>query len=74
MKIQLIPEIKQAYKLLSVQLATVVTVLAGLQVYLPEMVTFLPPTWVPFATGAILVARVIKFSIDTIGEQHVGAT
>lgn len=65
MKIQLIPDFKEAYKYATVLLGTIVTVLAGLEAYMPDMVAFLPPVWIPYATGAIVFARVIKFSMDT---------
>jgi hypothetical protein len=69
--VKLIPDFKTAYKFLSLQLITVITVLAGLQAYVPEMVLWLPPNWVPYATALVGVARVVKFGIDTIKEKNV---
>lgn len=56
----LIPNWKQAWRYVSVQLALLMTVLLGLEQLMPQIVTYLPPEWQLILSGAILVARIVQ--------------
>ena len=48
------------WRMWSVWAAGAVTVLAGLEAALPELQALMPDAWVPYATAAVIVLRVIK--------------
>lgn len=66
----LIPEWKQAYKFVSVQLAALMTVLLGLEQFAPQIAAYLPPEWQLILSGAILVARIVQQAKVSVKEAH----
>jgi len=60
----LIPEWKQAWKFLSVQMAVVLAFLNTAYVYLPMMKEYLPESWVSGFAVIIIIARVIQAKAD----------
>lgn len=66
----LIPEWKQAYKYVSVQLAALLTVLLSLEPLVPQITAYLPPHWAAYLSGAILLARVIQQATTAVKESN----
>ena len=60
----LIPEWKEAWRFLSVQMAAILAIMSALYEYLPIMKEYLPEGWVTGFAVAIIVARVIKAKAD----------
>jgi len=60
MKVKLIEDWKQSWKLLSVQLAAALALLDVAYEYLPAVQSYLPEGWVRWIALTIIVARVIK--------------
>lgn len=57
--LKLIPDWKQAYKFLSVQVAMLIVLLAGLQEVLPDLKEHLPAQWYAGLAVLVAVARVL---------------
>lgn len=57
--LKLIPDWRQAYKFLSVQLALLIVILGGLQEFLPELKEILPEHWYQWIAGAAILGRVL---------------
>jgi hypothetical protein len=60
MKIQLIDDWKNAWKYLSVQIATLLTILGVAYEFLPILREHLPAQVFQYAAGVIVVSRIIK--------------
>lgn len=59
-KLKLIPQWRQAYKYVSVQLAALLAILVSIEPFLPQITAYLPIHWQAYLSVAILVARVIQ--------------
>jgi hypothetical protein len=57
---KLIPEWKQAYKYLSIQLATLLAIISAAYEYMPMLQSYLPDGWVKWFALVIIVARLIQ--------------
>lgn len=60
MAIKFIPDIRDAWRFLSVQLGAVAAVLAGAYDYWPSIQQILPDSWEMYAFAAIVAARLIE--------------
>jgi hypothetical protein len=56
----LIENWKQAYKMASIWVTSIVAFLAGLEPFIPKLAEFLPEGWVFFAALLIIAARLAK--------------
>ena len=56
----LIRDWRVAYQFVSVQIAAVMGLLALAEPYIPMLHQYLPDTWVPIASGLIIVSRLIQ--------------
>ena len=59
-KLQLVPDWKQSWRFLSVQLAGLLAVVQAAYEYLPAIQQYLPEGWVKWFAIAIIVARVVR--------------
>lgn len=59
-KPELIPDWKDSWKFLSVQLAGLIALLDTAYTYLPAVQQYLPEGWVKWFAVAIIIARVIQ--------------
>lgn len=57
---KLIPDWKQAWRFMSVQLAAALALLGAAYEYLPAVQTYLPEGWVKWMALVIIAARLIK--------------
>lgn len=60
MKLKLIPNWRKAYRMLSVQAAALLALVAAAYDHLPVLHTYLPEGWVKWAALAVIAARIIK--------------
>lgn len=70
MKINLIPEWRQAWKFASVQLTALLALLLSLEPLVPQITAYLPPHWAAYLSGAILLARVIQQATTAVKESN----
>lgn len=60
MTLKLIENWRSAWRMLSVQAAALLAVLAAAYDYLPTLQTYLPEGWVKYAALVVILARVVK--------------
>lgn len=60
MKLKLIPDWRKAYRMLSVQAAALLALVAAAYDHLPTLQAYLPEGWVKWAALAVIAARIIK--------------
>jgi hypothetical protein len=60
MKIKLIENWKQCYKLLTVQAALLISLIATAYEYIPQFQQYLPEGWFKYFALVIIIARVIN--------------
>lgn len=60
MKLKLIPDWRKAYRMLSVQIAALLALVAAAYDHLPALQAYLPEGWVKWAALAVIAARIIK--------------
>lgn len=60
MKLKLIPEWKDAWKFISVQLASLLVFLDVAYEYLPAVQAYFPEGWVKWVALAIVLGRIVK--------------
>lgn len=66
---KLIEDWKTAYRYLTVQLAALLTLLAGLYEYFPQAREYLDPAWIKYVGPVLLIARVIQQSKPATANQ-----
>ena len=67
---KLIPDWRQAWRFLSVQLAAAIALLAAAYDYLPAIRTYVPEGWVKWAALLIIASRVLHQSVpDRTGKE-----
>lgn len=64
MKAEIIPEWKQAWRYLTVQLLALVAVLDTAYAYLPMLQEYLPDHWVRWACLVVIIGRIVKVSYE----------
>lgn len=57
---KLIENWRSAWRMLSVQAAALLAILASAHDYLPALQTYLPDGWVKYAALVVILARVVK--------------
>ena len=67
---KLIPDWRQAWRFLSVQLAAAIALLAAAYDYLPAIRTYVPEGWVKWAALLIIAGRVLHQAVpDRTGKE-----
>jgi hypothetical protein len=70
MALKLIPNWRQAYRYVSVQLAALLTLLLSLEPVVPQITAYLPPHYAAYLSAAILVARIVQQAVTASKEAH----
>lgn len=60
MKLALIQNWRSAWRMLSVQAAALLAIVAAAYEHLPALQTYLPEGWVKYAALAVVVARIVQ--------------